>query len=347
MRGIVDLATFRRLARLVKPAIGHAQPLHAAVRLQLASASGVDLAAQNGALHIVARGPATVGLEGGAIVPGNALLRFIESADGDEVRLVRNEQQLEISAGTAALSLHVYEAATWVPIDRPTDLRTIDKQAVQALGRVLFAASRDAQHPILQGVRLDGRHAYATDRRRIARVEVDADLPPCTVPGEALHIVIREADENLQVGRTSTAIIFISGTCRWQIQLLAGDYPNLAPHLGHRPAHSVRIEKTALLAALHRMGVFDAHQSAVFCEVSLGSVRIRADDPELGAIEESLDCESTFAGVVCFNLQVLCEAVEAASADLVNIELDEPTKPAIIRSEAFTQLVMPRQVPSP
>ncbi|MBI2154137.1 MAG: DNA polymerase III subunit beta [Candidatus Rokubacteria bacterium] len=239
----------------------------------------------------------------------------------------------------------------WIPLE--------GKALKEMLTRTAFAMSHDESRYALNGVLFSlqsGRlRVVATDGHRLAL----ASRPLPNGGGAATGIVPRKAvqevvrvlgvGEDVQVALVENQFVLRMPNFLLVARLIEGQFPNYEQVVpkGH-PCRLV-VSRSALAAALRRVSVLSEERTKpVKVLLSPGSLKLTAQNPELGEAEESLPVD--YSGeelAIGFNSRYVLDALGAIEADEVVAELKDALSPGIIRSlegEEYFCVIMPMRI---
>ena len=229
------------------------------------------------------------------------------------------------------------------------------------ISRVIFAVSDNESRPIHTGalfeVEGDTLTMVAVDGYRLAlRREAitgknGADTFSFVVPGSALNEVEKictDSDESVTVTEGARHITFQVGSTVLVARRLEGEFLNYRNTIPKNNAISVSADTRALQSSIDRASLIinDKLKSPLRCKFEDGSLSISSKT----AIGSAFDrCPITGDGKgleIGFNNRFLMDAVKAAPADTVRLELNTPTSPCLILPEEgekdnFLYMVLP------
>ena len=332
---------------------------------------GLRVTATNLDLTISALVAATVHEEGRVTVPARLLAEYVASLDEITCTMEVEErtQMLRISSGVQRTNLHGIDAVEFPPLPARETAPAFEVDAAalqQAITQTAVAASGDEQTPVLTGVLLhvEGSRLtlVATDRHRLAVKTLDAQV---TIEGAVNGTVIVPARHLAELARAinpsrptvgvtfsdaRNQVFFTLRDMEISSRLIEGNYPNYAQVI---PAHSTTtvVLPTALLLK-------SAKTAAVLARDASNPVRLRAGKGELELIAQAAEIGDHDAPLparvegeevqVAFNARYLLDALQAIDGDDVELALNGPLQPAVVRAqghEDYLCVIMPVRVP--
>ena len=232
------------------------------------------------------------------------------------------------------------------------------------IDHTLFSAVTDESRPNLNGV-LCARQApdilrfIASDGHRLALIEraipglpttLASLLLPAKGMAEARKLLDGTAEEMVTVGVSASIATLTVGDTTLTLRLGAVDFPDYHALLTMSHPHQLSVVRTDLLAAVRRLLVFTTERARGV------TLTIRPDVMELSVAtgdigEGTEEIPITYNGpsiTIGFNARYLLDVLVAVDpAEQVILELNEPTTPALLRTESddeYWYVVMPMRV---
>ena len=151
--------------------------------------------------------PAQVEAAGEATMEADKLKHALAGLGG-QIRIEHNQGASILSQGRRRFRFPSEKADDFPGMDpgeQPLQPVDVDTTALaDALDTVFYAAARDDVRYYLCAVRLMGDRVVATDGKRLACVEMEADLPDCLLPRAAVPVIskaLRRDGATLSIGR--------------------------------------------------------------------------------------------------------------------------------------------------
>lgn len=300
--------------------------------------------------------------EGSTTLPAKLLFNTMAKAAEGVVELdVGADDRALISAGTAVFKLSGMPVSDFpaLPVDSDAFAYVLPQMTLrEMLRKTAFAASQDDTRKTLKGVLAsfkDGKLTMvATDGRRLALIEHELEFPaseerdlvlPTKVVVELQRALTNDGDVSVTVEKSQVS--FNLGDTRLYSKLLDEVYPNYRQVIPASCSQRVMVERKPLLDAIDRVSVmmiddsnstrltFDANELTVTSATSdVGEARdlvpIKYDGPRIEMV---------------FNPSFVMDPLKAIDEDEVVIELNDNTKPAMIKcSVPFLYVMMPLRV---
>ena len=312
---------------------------------------------------IVTNVPAEVETPGGIVLNARLLGEIIRKMPGQYVTMAVNSGYVaEISS-----EMSDFEVLGSPTSDYP-ELPTIDEQDTIEISESLlkkmisqtnFAVSDNESRPIHTGALFETEDGeltvVAVDGYRLAlrREPLDNDNVPVlsfVVPGAALSEVeriISDGDGKVDIKLGSKHIIFTIDETLLISRRLEGDFLNYKNSLPQQSKYQFKIDKNDLIAAIERVSLIisDKLKSPVRCVFGERVVKLFSVSALGKASDECVisgDGENLEIG---FNDKYLLEALKAAPANDVKLELNSGVTPCIITpsddSNNFLYMILP------
>ncbi|WP_218577887.1 DNA polymerase III subunit beta [Phytohabitans rumicis] len=332
-----------RVARLL-PARS-LQPGMATVHLR-GGAAGLALSATDGETSVRVLVPATVHVDGEAVVSRHGLADTLAGLDAPEARLAVEGSRLAVRTPGARFALPSLAAARPELPEPPPLAGAIPGAALAAAGAVCGAASRDGALPIFTGVRIvsrDGRLTLvATDRYRMAAAAVPWTPEPgggdvaALVPAASLAEICRQA------ARAETLLVYAGGDrfglswagCTVVTASLAGPFPDrqLDQLLAVDPQCTVEADADVLTAAVQRASPYAGPHGRVTVRPGDGALQVCGRDPLHGESEEAVKASVRGDHVTAhYQARYLVDALRPFAGETVRMRIQ-----AGMRATAFS-----------
>ena len=312
---------------------------------------------------IVTNVPAEVDNSGGIVINARLFCEIIRKMPGQYVTLsVTNGYIAEISS-----EMSEFEVLGSPTSDYP-ELPAIDEQDSIVIGesilkkmisQSIFAVSDNDSRPIHTGALFetaDGNlTVVAVDGYRLAlrREPLENNSVPelsFVVPGEALtevERIISDGDAKVTIKLGSKHITFSVNETLLISRRLEGDFLNYKNSLPQKAKYQVKIEKDELIAAVERVSLIisDKLKSPVRCIFGEGVVKLHSVSA-LGKANDECPLKGDGENLeIGFNDKYLLEALKAAPADDVTLELNSGVTPCVIspvdESNNFLYMILP------
>lgn len=313
---------------------------------------------------------------GWVIVPGRELVEVVRDLDAETVSVQLNEsRQLELDAGEDRCQLVTMESSLESGPDGRLKGRStlfpdvpelvgepavvLDKDTfLQMVTSTRFAASRvhDSRFPT-EGVLIECKDGevtlVGTDGRRLACIrrparQGGAERRRAVLLPKVLDQIARfgqeEPSDALEAFLLGNQVAFRVGRLESFGRVLEGEYPNYDSVIPRGGKHQVRAQRELLSKKLRLASHLTTEAAAVVrMQVAPATMEISAEHEGRGRAAAALEVEYEGGGFTAlFNPGFLLEGLKAAHGEEVELQMDEPTRPAkFLLGEAYTYVVMP------
>jgi DNA polymerase-3 subunit beta len=199
----------------------------------------------------------------------------------------------------------------------------------------------------------------ATDGRRLALVEEEADIPeakqgefivPAKTVNELERLLGEKGDVELRFTENIAAFSLQAEngpSTVVQTKLVEGSYPNYRQVIPREAKQRITLVREELLQALRRAEVMTTEKSnSVKLAFSKNTLTITANSPEVGEARETLAINYKGEDMcIAFNPRYLIEPLAALNDDEVYLELIDELSPGVLKvKSAFLYVVMPMRL---
>lgn len=309
---------------------------------------------------------ADVAEPGKVLIPGRLLAEITRSLPAESVEIVTEGAEAVLTCGSAEFGLIT------MPVE---DFPTLPQMppAIGAIGGGVFAsavtqvapaASRDDTLPMLTGIRVDiageAVAMAATDRYRIGARDftwrpVDPDT---TVSAMVPARVMVEIAKSMRGGEVSIAMGdgvagFESIGRRTTVRLLDEQFIDYRSRLATDWSIRADVRVAPLIDAIKRVGLVAERNTAIRLSFTQGQLLIQAGGGDIGRGAEVLECELRGDDIqIAFQSQFLLDGLTGVESDLVRLNMEAPSRPAMITEvtgdaePAFRYLLMSLRRPA-
>jgi DNA polymerase-3 subunit beta len=231
--------------------------------------------------------------------------------------------------------------------------------------RTVYAASLDETRYNLNGVYFEVLaesqkiRMVATDGHRLALVDrgigsaVESLIGDVIIPRKGLAELKRLVDEEdadqVEISFDATNGLARKGSVTLFMRLIEGKFPNYQQVIPSVVEQRLTLAAEPLIRAVRRVALLSAERShAVQFELSKGALRLSSSNPDLGQAQEELDAD--YSGddlTIGFNAKYLQESLSAFAAKEIQVSLQDPTSPVVLRptdDEDSLAVVMPMRL---
>lgn len=304
-------------------------------------------------------------MEGETVVQGKLFAEFtkkLENEDQVELNMTGDDGRLKISYGSSEVFLSTMNAAEFPSIRK--DLREkafslTQKDFKDIIGKTAFCCSTDESRPILKGclltvennvltcVALDGfRLAVAKKNLRNSSSDFKV-IVPARALNEITRLMDKDEEEVTFVSEENVILIEVEGTT-FTSRLLEGDFINYKQIIPAEFATNLRISRNMFLSSIERASVVAKEaKNLIKLDIKENYVNVSANS-ESGNVNENVIANLEGKDMtIAFNAKYLSDALKGAGDEFVNIYLNGPISPCIIKpysGEDYLYLVLPIRI---
>lgn len=227
----------------------------------------------------------------------------------------------------------------------------------QMLGLTSFAVSYDETRYILNGalfrIQKNNLILVATDGKRLAIIEkklqqtIDTDIY-IIIPIKTIQELNRnlgdEGELSLIIGNNQ--VLFDLGNVGVISRLIEGEFPDYQHVIPPVSENKMGINREQFLLAIRRAALLSTPDyQAVKLEVFKDRLVVSKSTPDIGESYEELPVE--YKGkemAIGFNPNYLIDVLKNLSNEKIELELSDSEKPAVIRIDGYTYIVLPMRL---
>jgi DNA polymerase-3 subunit beta len=347
----------------------------AATSTNLPILTGIYLKAQEGQLEMRATDndiaieyslPVQIREEGEIVLPAKYLVEIIRRFKPGEINLRRVEEgsyTALLESGRTSFQLLGFPPANYPPkvfLTGEKAWQVGQSLLKEMIKQTAFAASHDNLRPILTGVLMfftgKGLELVATDSHRLAfyRTALSAKtgegakmVVPRRTMEELARVIQGDEEELVTIQMTGGQVSFSTRAVTLISRLIEGkfiDYRQVLPP-GYKTR--VRLDTLEFLAAVERAAILTQDKAnSLRIEVEDGRIRLFANTPEVGKVEEEIQAEVVGENTsISFNSRYLIEALRVIEEQEIFFDITGSVSPGIIRpvgaEKDYLHLIMP------
>jgi DNA polymerase-3 subunit beta len=338
--------------------------------------AGILITAENGQLRLAATDmelsivsvlEAEVENDGASVVPGRVFVDACRSLPSGEEKVVlehtEGSRMIELRCGSASYRLNVSAPDDFPRLPEIKDEATfkVNREAfLDTAARVSRAASKDESRPVLTGILVQFEKGEddatrkltmaATDSYRLAVREttLTGKTPEleAIVPARAIAEIARipSTGDELELAIHENHTIFLAGKTTLTTRRIDGQFPNHRQLHPETFTHSLKLSRVEFLDVVRRAAVMAQRTSPIRLRFEDGSLTVSAQTQDVGEVHESLPVAfSSEPFEIGFNAEFLREGIESVIGDEVELNLNGPLNPGLLRAEgdSFWYLIMP------
>lgn len=288
---------------------------------------------------------ADVSESGRVLIPGRLLAEISRSLPDDDVVIVTEGQEAVLTCGSAEFGLVTMPVEDFpaMPTMPPAIGAIGGGVFASAVGQVAPSASRDDTLPMLTGIRVDVEGETvtmaATDRYRIAARDFAwrPVSPDVAVSAMVPARVLVEVARSLRGGEVRVALGdgvagFESVGRSTTVRLLDEQFIDYRGRLTSQWSIRADVRVGPFLAAIKRVALVAERNTAIRLSFSQGQVLIQAGGGDVGRGAEVVECELRGDDIqIAFQSQFLIDGLSGIETELARINLESPTRPALIQ----------------
>ena len=353
-----------RVVQIAQKAVSPRGLLPVLTGILFKAANGVlDLYATDLEISIRCTLPATVIREGETVIPARLLGEIVKNLPAGNIEIVSDDK----SGNIKILSRNaVFDIRSYSPSDFPKFPNITGHSGVKINGRVfsdvvkhvIKAVSKDETRPVLSGVLMTIEKGHlkmvATDSYRLSIKDVaveglSVNQSSAIIPGRCLDEVSKAvSDKDVEIILEPNLVYFDLGDTVIISRLIEGQFPNYQQLLPSDCDLRVKFSRHELIASLRRVALLAQNTSLVKMKIGNNEVEISAMSQDLGSAIERLMTKTDGEGMeIAFNSNYLLDGLQSIGEDEINIELNSPLKPGLVRpaqDQGFIYLVMPVRI---
>jgi DNA polymerase-3 subunit beta len=296
---------------------------------------------------------AEVEKDGSLTVSARKLFEIVRELPDESVQLsATSNSYLEIQCARSRFTLAGTAAEEFPSLSELSPEKVGRLQAAvlsTMIERTMYAASADETRYNLNGVYLElleenqKLRMVATDGHRLALVdrgigdEARALATGVILPRKALAELKRLVDEEdadeVELGFSGNSALARKGEVTLVMRLIEGEFPNYQQVVPKASQRRVVIAVEPLVQAVRRVALLSVDRSrAIRVDLTPGTLRISSSNPDLGEASEELDLDYQGDPLqIGFNARYLLDCLAAFHAKEVELAVDDPLSPAVLR----------------
>lgn len=305
-------------------------------------------------------------MEGQTVVPGKIFAEFVKKLENEEqVELVlEGDGKLKIVYGSSEVFLSVLPAEQFPSIEKTVNenaFSLLQKDFKDLINKTVFSCSTDESRPILKGclfevadgeltcVAIDG-FRLAVAKKKIKDYTSNFSI---VVPARSLNEICRllenDEEEITFVNEKNNFMIEVEGTV-FITRLLEGNFVNYKQIIPSDFITTVQVSRNGFLNSLERANVVAKEsKNIVKLDIKENYINISANS-ESGNVNENVIINLEGKDLsIAFNSKFICDALKAAGDEFVNIYLNSPISPCVIKpysGEEYLYLILPIRINS-
>lgn len=329
---------------------------------------GLRISGYNLETGIVTNVEANVEKKGAIVLPSRLFSEIIRKLPDDVVAISAEGNSVHISCGPTSFDIMGSSAEEFpeLPtVDVGNNIVMTQGDLRSMISRVIFAVSDNESRPIHTGALFEVAEneltMVAVDGYRLAlrRESIASSSAPSfsfVVPGAALNEVEKictDSDENVSVTGGDRHITFEIGSTVLVARRLEGSFLNYRQTIPQNNNVVLEVNTSDLQISIDRASLIinDKLKSPLRCKFEDGVLSITSKTA-IGSAFDTCPVDGDGKGLeIGFNNRFLMDAVKAAPADRVRMELNTSTSPCLLlpaegEKNNFLYMVLPVRLPS-
>jgi len=302
-------------------------------------------------------------MEGETVVVGKYFVEFAKKLEKEQVELCRIDGgQLQIKYSDSDSELQTFQVENYPKIEKNTEgdyFILSQKDLKTVIERTVFACSVDDSRPILKGclfeisdgnlttVALDGFRMAVVKKEVKSSGNFKAVIPSRTL-SEILRLLDKEDIEVKVIVQKNALFIEVENTTLIS-RLIEGEFVKYNHILPTSFANTVTVNKNALLTSIERASIVAKNDryNIVKFDIKENQMTVSAKS-EVGNVNENVGINLIGKDIlIAFNGKYLTEFLRIINEDFININLNSPIDPCIIKpvgDNGFMYLVLPVRI---
>lgn len=224
----------------------------------------------------------------------------------------------------------------------------------EMLVRSSFAAARDDNRQVLNGILLQHKDKFATfigtDGKRLARLYADVVLPENQAGSYVLPLkAVEEMIKLIDIKDDKSKLTFLADKIGLEIgsvtlitKLLNGQYPDVDRVIPKKASDPISLHREELMSLLRQVSLFTADQSsAVRFTFAPGELHLTAISGEVG--EGKVSMSVNYGGPkldVAFNPHYFLDILRHCKDETINLSLSDAFNPGLITDSTTAHFVL-------
>lgn len=302
-------------------------------------------------------------------IPARVLNDLVSNLAPGSVSLQSEKEHLKISSQNFSSRISGMNSSDFPKIPHETgkgSMSLAKNKFVDALSKVLFAASIDETRPVLTGVlfifKKEKIILVATDGFRLSKKELPLNrmkaafrdqrlILPKSALSELARLSNEEEDLRFSYKETESQVVFGVNNTILASRVIEGEFPDFEKIIPKESVYRISLDKEDLLRAVKLSAVF-ARDSAnvVKMLVNKDSLALSAESAQSGEQEALVDAkiEGGKPGLkIAFNYRFLEELLSTVRDNDIQIELSDAGSPGVFttpKDKNFLHLIMPVRI---
>ncbi len=308
--------------------------------------------------------PVTSSQSGAVSVPARKFFDIVRSLpENEQINLsIKKNNSISIKSGKAQFKMMGLPRDDFpsLPVFKNKDEIIVPQNVLkEMLNLTDFAISKDDARHVLTGILFTVNAGtitiVATDGRRMAVIkkELSQKTPvdkTAIIPLKTVQEVKRllGEDGDVKIKFSENQVMFSLSSSFVISRLIEGEYPDYRKVIPEKSTKIATVSRVDFLAAARRASIFtDQDSQAVKISIQKTKMTISKNTPYLGEARD--DVKISYSGEkeieIGFNPRYLIDVLRNMEDDDIAFELNDPTRPGVIRKgEDYIYVVLPMQL---
>ena len=341
----------------------------------IVQSEGIILTASDGENWVTERADVlSSDMEATFCTPAKDVINCLSTLRDENVTITLDEEAKMITLDYISGNIKLpYESADDFPkpnisVDGASEVVINSSLVRNVIKLAITSTENSVVRPVMSGVHFgfsDGRMTVnGASHMRLVKLVEDAVLnsdehTQFTLPPKASSVIMSVLDgveEDAKLRFTDKAVSLSNRNFKITARLLEGIYPNCDMLIPKDNPVSVEVGRETMVQALRHVLSIDNASKLVVLSLNEDSVVVTAEDINFGRTsEESVKCKNYTQSElqICFNGEVLSEALRSIDGENVVFEMSTPTRPAVIYSsdsdskDKYLNVLMPMVMQQP
>jgi len=295
--------------------------------------------------------------EGSITLPAKKFFQLVRELTTPLVEVhCATPESAQINAGTSHFKLsgmHKNEFPPFPDMNGGIAFAIANKTLKEMLIRSSFAAARDDNRQVLNGILLQHKQSVATfigtDGKRLARIFADVNIPEQQIgsyvlPLKAVEEIVKllDADGESKLTLLPDKICIETATVVLISKLLVGQYPDVDRVIPGKNQAPITLHREELMALLRQVSLFTSeHSGAARFTFSPGELHLVAMSGEIG--EGKVSMPVNYGGPkfdVAFNPHYFLDILRHSKDETVQLSITDAYTPGLITDSTNAHFVL-------
>jgi DNA polymerase III subunit beta len=310
---------------------------------------------------------ATVTKPGATTLPVKKLVGIVRELTLGEIELETDDKNTtSLRSGSSFFKIRGLAPEEFPPMPKFKDDKRIilpQDKVRSMLRKTSFAISTDESRYVLNGIFVSLKEhkvtLVATDGRRLALVDEDADVPersygefivPSKTVNELGRLLTEKGTVDVNFSENQAAFTLKDdkgGSILIVTKLIEGNYPNYRQVIPAETKERIGLPREEFMHALRRAEIMTSDkQNSVKLAFTKNNLAITANAPDVGEARETMAINYKGKDIaIAFNPAYVIEPLNALEVDEVFIELIDELSPGVLKINGpFLYVVMPMRL---